>query len=250
MNKIEIWNEDCFDVFEKLEDNSIDLLCTDPPYAVTCNSWDCEIDLERFWKEVKRIVKPNGAIVLFGDGMFTCKVMSSNPKMWRYNLIWNKGHGTDFLNAKRKPMKSHEDIMVFYQKLPTYNPQYFYGKPYKNVKPKCTSSNYGKYAKKETESKDGRRYPLTVLNFSKGKVGLHPTQKPVDLIEWLIKTYSNEGDTILDCFSGSNTTAIAAINTGRNAITIEKDKKYFETGKDRINNLKTSTPPPANFAFM
>lgn len=183
-----------------------------------------------------RIIKDNGAIVLFCDGMFTSKLLLSNPKMWRYNLVWDKQRGSDFLNANFKPLKCHEDIAVFYKNKPTYNKQFWYSKPYKRQKNGSLSDNYGDRKVAYSESIDGRRNLLTILSFSRDGSRLHPTQKPVPLLEYLIKTYTNEGETVLDNCMGSGSTGIACINANRKFIGIELDEKYFKIAKDRIEN--------------
>lgn len=183
----------------------------------------------------ERVIKNNGVIVLFGDGMFTANLMLSNPKMWRYNLIWDKQRGCDFLNANVKPLKSHEDICVFYKRKPTYNKQYWYSKPYKRTKNGSLSNNYSNRKPAYTESKDGKRNPLSILSFPRDGKRIHPTQKPVALLEYLIKTYTNEGETVLDNCMGSGSTGVACINTNRNFIGYELDEKYFEIAQRRIN---------------
>lgn len=189
----------------------------------------------------ERVIKDNGAIVLFGDGMFTANLMLSNHKMWRYNLIWNKQRGCDFLNANVKPLKSHEDICVFYKHKPTYNKQYWYSKPYKRTKNGSLSDNYGGRKPAYTESEDGKRNPLSILSFPRDGKRIHPTQKPVDLLEYLIKTYTNEGETVLDNCMGSGSTGVACINTNRNFIGYELDEKYFEIAKERLNECVEAT---------
>ena len=219
----------------QLPDNSIDMILCDLPYGSTRNKWDEVIPFDDLWKQYRRIVKDNGAIVLFCDGMFTAKLILSNPKMWRYNLVWDKQRGCDFLNANVKPLKSHEDIAVFYKNKPVYNKQYWYSEPYKETKNGSLSSNYGDRKEAWSKSEDGRRNPLSILSFARDGNRLHPTQKPVKLCEWLIRTYSNEGDTVLDNCCGSGTTGIACINTGRKFIGIESDEKYFNIARKRLN---------------
>ena len=186
----------------------------------------------------ERVIKDNGAIVLFGDGMFTANLMLSNPKMWRYNLIWDKQRGCDFLNANVKPLKSHEDICVFYKRKPTYNKQYWYSKPYKLTKNGSLSDNYGDRKTAYTESKDGKRNPLSILSFPRDSKKLHPTQKPEALLERIIKASSNEGDVVLDPFSGSFTTSAVAVKLNRVAVGIDMNEEYFEMGlrRTRIAN--------------
>ena len=185
----------------------------------------------------KRVIKENGAIVLFSAEPFTSLLITSNIQWFRYDLIWSKTQGSDFLNAGRKPLRSHENICVFYKKQPTYNPQKTDGKPYKAKSGETTSTNFGKFnGNHYTENKDGKRCPLSVLRFSgehnRGKQ--HPTQKPTDLLEWLIKTYTNDGETVLDNCMGSGSCGVACVNTNRNFIGIELDEGYFNIAKKRI----------------
>ena len=234
---------DCLDVMQEISNKSVDCIICDLPYGVTKNTWDSMIDLDSLWKEYKRIIKENGAIILFGQDKFTAKVMLSNESWHRYNLIWNKELASGFLNAKRMPLRSHEDIMIFYKKLPTYNPQMVKGKPNhtkgtvigkQSSDSDVINNNYGNYTIVENVS--DMHYPKSILTYQKPhpSVALHPTQKPVELIEWLIKTYTNEGDLILDNCMGSGTTGVACKNLNRNFFGIEKDKKYFNIAKERI----------------
>ena len=201
------------------------------------------IPFEPLWGEYERITKDNAAIILFGNGMFTADLMESNRKLWRYNLIWHKTQPTGFLNAKKMLLRAHEDICVFYKKLPTYNPQMTTGhmrkvsKAEHKVNSKKTT-DYGEHGLTTYDSTE--RYPRSVLTFSKDvqKSALHPTQKPVALIEYLIKTYTNPGDLVLDSCAGSMTLAIAAMNTGRDYICIEKDSEIFEIGKNRVDEYR------------
>lgn len=181
----------------------------------------------------------NGVIALFCDGLFMAELMQSNKKMWRYNLIWDKQRGSDFLNANVKPLKCHEEISIFYKKKPTYNKQLWYSTPYKRTKNGSLSDNYGNRKAAYTESLDGARNPLSILSYSKNGSKLHPTQKPVELCEYLIKTYTNENDVVLDNCMGSGTTGVACVNTNRNFIGMELDENYFNIAKDRIEKAKT-----------
>lgn len=235
-----IYNEDCLDGMKTIDDKSIDLICTDLPYGQTArNKWDSVIPFEPLWLQYERIIKDNGAIVLFANGMFTADLMQSNRKLWKYNLIWKKTQPTGFYNAKKMPLRSHEDICVFYKKPPTYNPQKTTGHPRKVSKAEhkvsCKQSlDYGVGGFTTYDSTE--RYPKSIWTFAKDiqKSALHPTQKPVALIEEIIKTYTNEGDTALDSCAGSMTLAIAAINTGRNYICFEKDREIFNVGSQRV----------------
>lgn len=233
---------DCFEVMKKIPDKSVDLVLCDLPYGVTArNEWDIELHFNGLWKRYERIIKDNGAIVLFGQGLFTAKLMISNPKMWRYNLIWEKTQPTGFLNAKRMPLRNHEDICVFYKKLPTYNPQKTTGHIRKvstaEHKRNCKeTTDYGEHNFTSYDSTE--RYPLSIITFSKDtqKEALHPTQKPVALLEYLIKTYTNEGDLVLDNCMGSGSTGVACLNTNRNFIGIELDENFYNIAKNRIDN--------------
>jgi len=202
---------------------------------MTKNNWDSVIDLDRLWEQYKRIIKDNGAIVLFGQSKFSAKLMLSNERMHRYNLIWKKGERTSgFLNSKRQPLRNHEDILVFYKKQPTYNPQFSYGKPLhgkgvKYLNEQGVNNNYGKYDTTIPETRKGttQKYPKSVLNFEKPHPSIHPTQKPVKLCEWLIKTYTNENEIVMDNTMGVGTTCMAAKNTNRRFIGIEQDEEYY-----------------------
>lgn len=235
-----IYNEDCLEGMEKIDDKSVDCIITDLPYGQTSrNKWDSVIPFEPLWEQYERIIKNNGAIILFANGMFTADLMQSNRKLWKYNLIWEKTQPTGFLNAKKMPLRSHEDICIFYKKLPTYHPQKTIGHPRKvskaEHKTNCKeTTDYGEHGLTTYDSTE--RYPKSVWTFAKDiqKSALHPTQKPVALIEELIKTYTNPGDLVLDSCAGSCTTAIAAMNTCRNYICFEKDKDIFEVGTARV----------------
>lgn len=222
----------------RLADKSIDLILTDLPYGTTQNAWDFVLPLDRLWKEWKRIIKPTTAIVLFSQLPFSITLAASNPRWLRYEWIWEKTCPTGFLNAKKMPLKSHENILVFYQKLPTYNPQWWYSHPYKTTRHDNSSTCYRDFDKPTTTiSEDGRRYPTSVLRFKKDspkRNGSHPTAKPEALCQYLIKTYSNEGDTVLDCCAGSGTTLIAAQNTARQWIGYETNPDYYAFALNRL----------------
>ena len=238
---INIKQGDCLELMKEIPDKSVDMILCDLPYGTTKNKWDNIIPFDTLWKQYERIIKDNGAIVLFGDGMFSAKLMMSNPKLWRYNLVWNKQRGCDFLNANVKPLKSHEDILVFYKHKPTYNKQYWYSTPYKKTKNGSLSNNYGNRKEAYTESVDGKRNPLSILSFPRDGKRLHPTQKPIALCEWLIKTYTNENDVVLDNCMGSGSVGVACINTNRNFIGYEINKKYFEIAEKRLNECIKTT---------
>jgi site-specific DNA-methyltransferase (adenine-specific) len=216
-----------------IPDKSVDAIICDLPYGTTQNKWDSVIDLDDLWVQYKRICK--GAIVLTAQTPFDKVLGVSNLKMLKYEWIWVKENGTGFLNAKKAPLKNHENVLVFYDKPPTYNPQMRTGfKPYVCKQGNTKSQNYGSQAGAVTES-NGDRYPLTVIEFKRDKDKIHPTQKPVSLMEYFVKTYTNQGDTVLDNTMGSGTTGVACVNTNRNFIGIESDEKYYQITKDRIN---------------
>jgi len=237
INKVYIG--DCLELMPSIEDKSIDMILCDLPYGVTArNKWDVPIPLDLLWKEYKRIIKDNGAILLFGMQPFTSLLVTSNLPMFKYELIWRKQLPTGFLNAKKQPLRNHESLLVFYKKQPTYNPQFSEGKPYK-VKCGGTSANYGKQKSIATVS-DGTRYPLSVLDFAGDKNKLHPTQKPVALCEYLIKTYTNENELVLDNCAGSGSTGVACQNTNRSYILIEKEPKYYNIINQRLKENSNS----------
>lgn len=227
---LSLYNGDCLKIMDDIEDGSVDMILCDLPYGMTKNKWDVVLPFDELWKHYNRIIKKNGAILLFGNQPFTSMLVCSNRKMFRYSLVWEKNKFSDFLNARRKPMKTNEDICVFYKRQPTYNVQYWYSTPYKRWNTQSAvdkQTNYGSH-KKNVSKSDGKRLPTTVLKFNRVERPQHPTQKPVDLLEWLIKSYTNEGETVLDNTMGVGSTGVACINTGRKFIGIEKDKKYYE----------------------
>ena len=246
MEDVKLYQGDCLDVMRDIPDGSIDMILCDLPYGITArNKWDTVIPFEPLWEQYERVIKDNGAIVLFASGMFTSELMQSNRKMWRYNLVWQKTNPTGFLNANRMPLRSHEDICVFYKRLPNYNPQKTTGHVRKvstkeNKRNSKMSTDYGKHGLVTYDSTE--RYPTSVLTYKtdKQKVDgkLHPTQKPVALLEWLVKTYTNEGETVLDNCMGSGSTGVACVNTGRKFIGIELDQGYFNVARERLNKLE------------
>lgn len=197
---------------------------------------------DQLWAKYERVTKERACIVLFGYGLFSAKLIMSRPKLYRYSLIWHKSMAVGFLNAKKKPMNAHEDIMVFYKALPTYNPQMTEGKPYKKGSSGKFSTNYGKVAKKGPAGHNpGLRYPRSVLEFQNSNhKSLHPTAKPLPLIEWLVKTYTNPGDLVLDNCMGFGTTGVACFNTGRSFIGIEKAPHYFDIAKNRLETAQNN----------
>ena len=239
---------DCLELMKDIPNKSIDMILCDLPYGVLNKSnknakWDSVIPFDELWKHYNRIIKDNGAIVLFSSGMFTANLMLSNPKMWRYNLIWKKGDRTSgFLNANRQPMRNHEDIVVFYKKQPTYNPQMEYAGIEKanhtkgKLKETQTNNCYGEFTNTQTVISE-YKYPKSIINIQpEHKDFYHPTQKPTELLEWLIKTYTNENEIVLDNTMGSGSTCVACINTNRHYIGFELEEKYFNIAKERIKN--------------
>jgi site-specific DNA-methyltransferase (adenine-specific) len=229
-------NGDCLVVMKTIADASVDMILVDLPYGMTKNAWDIVIPFDKMWLEYNRIIKPNGAIVLFANNPFGARLIVSNLEMYRYSLIWEKNKFSDFLNAKRKPMKIHEDIHVFYKSQPTYNPQKTKGEPYERwntQKAVDCQTNYNGHKENHVINTDGTRLPTTVLRFKRIERPEHPTQKPVDLLEWLIKTYTNEGELVLDSCMGVGSTGVACKNAGRRFIGIELDKTYYEICRAR-----------------
>lgn len=237
MNEITLWNGDCLELMCNIPDKSIDMILCDLPYGTTQNKWDSVIPFNLLWCQYRRIIKDNGAICLFGQGLFTANLICSNKEMYRYDLIWEKTKAGGFLNARRMPLQAHENISVFYKKLPVYNPQMEAGKPYiKKAVTNGDGKNYGKFDRVgEIAVNEGTRFPRSVIKISNDNhKSLHPTQKPVELLEWLIHTYTNENETILDNCMGSGSTGVACVNTNRRFLGIELDNTYFESAKKRI----------------
>ena len=233
-----IYNEDCLQGMKRIPDGSVDCIICDLPYGTTANKWDSVIPFEPLWEQYHRICKPTAPIVLFGQQPFTSALVMSNPDWFKYEWIWEKEKGTGWLNAKLEPMRKHEIISVFYQSRPTYNPIMRQGNPYSKGQT-GTSSNYGKVRDDIVTSTDGDRYPESVLHFTRDtqngqEDAIHPTQKPVDLLRYLVLTYTNEGDTVLDNCMGSGTTAIACIKEKRHFIGFELSKEYFDKAQRRI----------------
>jgi site-specific DNA-methyltransferase (adenine-specific) len=244
---MQLYQGDCLEVMKQIPDKSIDMILCDLPYEVTQNKSDIKIPFEPLWKEYERIIKDNGAIVLFAQGIFYVDLVNSNRKLFRYDLVWDKVLTSGFLNAKRMPLRQHEQIAIFYKKLPVYNPQFTEGKPlhskgvsYMNKEAK--NQNYGKFAMTD-DSRSGstEKYPTSILKFQKPhpSVAKHRTEKSIECLEYLIKTYSNEGNMILDNCMGSGTTGVACKHLNRNFIGIELDPNYFEIAKNRIENEPT-----------
>jgi site-specific DNA-methyltransferase (adenine-specific)/modification methylase len=243
-----IYNMDCLEGMKQIPDGTIDAVICDLPYGVLNGeseggSWDSVIPFDKLWEQYNRICKPTAAIVLFAQGMFTANLMHSNPKMWRYNLIWDKLRATGFLNAARMPLRYHEDICVFYDKLPTYNPQmedlngrepsHKQGNGPHSGKNSC----YGDYQQVYDRQILDKKFPRSIITMKAvhcNEGQFHPTQKPVDLLRYLVLTYTNEGDTVLDNCMGSGTTAIACIKERRHFIGFELNKEYYDKACKRI----------------
>ncbi|MED1305570.1 cytosine methyltransferase [[Bacillus thuringiensis] serovar konkukian] len=237
----QVLNMDCLEGMEKIKDKSIDMILCDLPYGTTSCKWDSIIPFEKLWEQYERIIKDNGAILLTASQPFTTKLIASNMKLFRYEWIWRKGsHTTGFQNANRMPLKNHENVLVFYKKLPKYYPQdlILLDKP---IHQKSTSKKLKIFGKGNNESlnkvyvKKYTNYPKSIIDFPRESKTFHPTQKPVALFEYLIKTYTKEGETVLDNCMGSFTTAIACINTKRNYIGFEMDEEYWKLGNERVN---------------
>lgn len=241
MSNIELIHGDCFEEIKNIADSSVDLVLEDPPYNTTQNKWDVKIDFIEFWKERVRVGKKNCPFIFTAAQPFATDLINSNRDMFRYDLIWYKPLGSGFLNANRMPMRNHEHILVFYKSLPTYNPIKYVGKMRsKGRRGGETSENYGKY--NGSMSENNEYHPQSVVEFTNGdktkNIG-HPTEKPLDLMRYLIKTYSNEGDVVFDGFMGSGTTAAACVLEKRKCISIEKENKYFEMSNKRVSQLLT-----------
>lgn len=239
---VDLRKGNCLELMGDLEDKSVDMICCDLPYGTTANSWDTVIPFAPLWEQYSRIIKDNGAIVLFSQLPFGAKLIESAPKSlpFRHEWIWEKSRATGFLWAHHLPLKAHENILVFYKHLPTYNPQFGVGKPYKSAKWGTQTSNYHKpKGEKVVSQSDGRRYPRDVIRFSSisGKTA-HPTQKPTRLLDYLIKTYSNPGDVVLDNCMGSGSTGVSCVETDRSFIGMELDQHYFETAQRRVKRAQ------------
>ena len=245
---------DCLEVMKTIKDNSIDAIITDPPYGTTACKWDIVIDIELMWEQLNRIIKPNGAIVLFGSEPFSSALRMSNIKNYKYDWIWNKINGSSFLNAKRQPLRSSENISVFYKKQCTYNPQLI-DRDKKNIRDPKKEYGSGKgtvygNTKPNFMFNDGREIPLTkgypknIISINNKEKEMHPskvlhnTQKPIALMEYLIKTYTNEKETVLDFTMGSGSTMVACVNTNRNGIGIEMNSNYFKIAEQRIKETE------------
>ena len=236
-----IYNDDCFNILPNIEQNSIDLFILDLPYAnkkfgnCTACDWDTPIDLERMWIEIKRIMKPNTIIVFLCNTKFGYTLINSNPKWFKYDLIWEKSRKVGFLSANKQPLRQHENIYIFKKEQGTYNPQKIpLDKPYTDKRSRKIKNVYGEITQEHITTHTSC-HPTSILKFNNPTKSIHKTQKPVELIEWLIKSYSNEGDLVMDFTMGSGTTGVACINTNRNFIGIERDTEIFKLAKNRLS---------------
>ena len=245
MSEIQLYLGDCLEVMKNIPDHSIDMVLCDLPYGTTSCYWDVVIPFGELWEQYNRLLKtPNSPVVLFGVMPFVCEMWSSNKKEFRHEWIWEKSRSGSAITAKYCPVKIHEHVLVFSKKSPNYFPIMQQGKPYfrQSTKADHNDHNFGIIGNVKTENR-GTRYPKTVLKFKQNwskQQQLHPTQKPVELCEYLIRTYSQEGDTVLDNCMGSGSTGVACIRTGRNFVGIEKEEKYFEIAKKRIEDERKS----------
>lgn len=236
----QLFEGDCLEYMNLIPDESIDMILCDLPYGMTQNKWDSYISLDELWKQYNRIIKPNGAIVLTSNGVFTAKLILSQPNIYKYKWVWEKSKPTNFLNAKKQPLRKHEDVCVFYKKQPTYHPQMTKGEPYdKGIRKNQLSGNYGDFDPVHVAS-DGERYPTDVIYIktaeSEGAV-LHPTQKPIELGRYMVRTYTNPGDVVLDNTFGSGSFIVAALMEGRNFIGIEKNEDVALFKKEEIDYI-------------
>lgn len=253
--KKEILLGDCLELMKDIPNGSIDMILADLPYGTTQCKWDSIIDLNKLWEQYERIIKPNGAIVLTAAQPFTSILVMSNLKLFKYDWVWKKPKGTGHLNAKKQPMRDKEDVLVFYKNQCTYNPQWTWGEPYSNLKSgktakPSTAEVSGKYMNgaEYRNGSDGRRYPKQVQEFGVVERGtIHPTEKPVDLFRYFIRTYTNEGELVLDNTAGSGTTAIACLEENRQFIVMEQDLDYFEKIKKRVADFNKNFEPQTLF---
>ena len=237
---LKLMQGDCLELMKDIQDGSVDLVLTYPPYGTTACKWDSVIPFEPMWAQLKRVAKKNAAIVLFGSEPFSSALRMSNLAMFKYDWVWEKSRSTLFQHANKMPMKKHENICVFYKSSPSYNPQFTMGAAYTDRRtvrkiPAGLVSGDKAAKVKIPVVNSGTRFPVSVISgFFEHSGNLHPTQKPVSLLEYLIRTYSNEGETVLDFTMGSGSTGVACVNTNRNFIGIELDEGYYETAKKRI----------------
>ena len=234
---MKILHGDCLDLMKEIPDGSIDMILCDLPYGSTKNAWDVIIPLEPLWAHYKRIIKEHGVVVLFGRLPFSAHLVTSATVPYRYDWVWVKSRGSGFLNARRMPLRAHESILVFYKEKPVYHAQMRPGKAYTVRSSLATSSCYGQFDGGNVTASDGWRYPLDVLTYSAER-GSHPTQKPVPLLEYLIRTYTDTDAVVLDNCMGSGSTGVACVRAGRDFIGMEMDGGYFEIAKKRIEEAQ------------
>lgn len=237
-DKYTIMNGECIKLMSEIKDNSVDLILCDLPYGTTQNKWDSVIPFEHLWANYWRVLKANGVVALTSAQPFTSALVMSQADHFKYQWVWEKTQAVGHLNAWRQPMRKHEDICIFYRKKPTYNPQ-ITDKPKENIRKQTsrtrTTNNYGNHRLDVHKCPPDKSMPSSVLKFANAQKTVHPTQKPVMLMEYLIKTYTNEGDVVLDNCMGSGTTGVACLKTDRYFIGIEMDQSYFSIAKDRIS---------------
>ena len=240
MSNIKLIQGDCLEKMKDIPDKSVDMILCDLPYGTTNCKWDTVIPFDKLWEQYEKLIKDNGAIVLFGSQPFTTKLINSNFEMFKYCLVWNKIKGSNIIMANKRPLKSHEDIIIFYSNQPTYNPQMTFkenGSYDKRKFGEVNSNTMGFKLKKRNNKSSGERFPISILEFSKNwqpQKCFHPTQKPVALFEYLIKTYTNEGDLVLDNCAGSGTTGVACKNLSRDFVLIEKEPEYCKIAEQRL----------------
>jgi len=246
MESVDLIYGDCLELMKDIKTKSIDMILCDLPYGTTQNKRDVILPFDKLWEQYERVIKDNGAIILFGQGLFFIDLINSNRKLFRYDLVWDKKLTSGFLNANRMPLRVHENIAIFYKKIPIYNPQFVDGKPLHSkgksyLSKEHKNENYGKF-KITDDSRVGstQKYPNSILSFQKPhpSIAQHRTEKSIEMLEWLIKTYTNKYELVLDNTMGSGTTGIACINTNRSFIGIENDEYYFNISKSRIEKLK------------
>ncbi len=242
-DKYELYQGDCLEIMDKLIEQGvkIDAIITDPPYGTTACKWDNVIPFDKMWERLNKLIKPNGAIILFGSEPFSSNLRTSNLKEYKYDLIWEKNNCSNFQLAKKQVLRYHENISIFYKKQTTYNPQGLI----RLEKPKIQSNkgkagrlgHLGSEKKRDSYKQEFTNYPKSILRFNRESKNVHPTQKPLELMEYLIKTYTNENEVVLDFTMGSGSTGVACMNTNRKFIGIELDDKYFNVAKERIESI-------------
>lgn len=241
-----LYQGDCLEIMQRISDKSIDMICCDLPYGVTQHKSDVVIPFDKLWIQYERAIKDNGCIALFGQGLFYIDLVNSNRKLFRYDLVWDKVLTSGFLNAKRMPLRQHEQIAIFYKKLPVFNPQFTEGKPLHGkgsayLSKELKNENYGKFQATDDVRKGSTdKYPTSILRFAKPhpSIAKHRTEKSIECLEWLIKTYTNEGDIVLDNCMGAGSCGVACVKNNRNFIGMELDEKYFNVAKSRIEGVQ------------